>query len=333
LYIQTNRLRDAVTQAEDLLKVNPDNLDARRMLGRIYTRMAGENQTGRVDERYLKQAIEQFQKITEKDPKGIESFVMLGKLHSFSKNSLEAEKALNSALAIDPSNEDALTQLALLYANLGDTKRAIEKLKAVTEKAPNERILKILADQYVQLRDFKSAAEVLRKSLEIKPDDTAVARELAQALLYSDQVDEALALFQDLAKAEPKDPQIPLSLAEIYRSKRDLVKAREALNQAKALDPRGFEVRYQDIRLLIAEGKNTEAIAGLKAMLDDTASRSYSADQSRARATLLDEYGILLRGSEQYTQAIEAFKQMAALGGDHAKRATVQIIDTYRQSR
>src|SRR6185436_18354794 len=37
--------------------------------------------------------------------------------------------------------------------------------------------------------------------------------------------------------------------------------------------------------------------------------------------------------SEQYPQAIEAFKQMAALGGDHAKRATVQIIDTYRQSR
>ena len=33
LYIQTNRLADAVTQAEDMLKQNPDNLDARRMLG------------------------------------------------------------------------------------------------------------------------------------------------------------------------------------------------------------------------------------------------------------------------------------------------------------
>src|SRR5690349_20801959 len=69
LYIQTNRLRDAVTQAEDMLKQSPDNLEARRMLGRIYTRMAGENQSGRVDERYLKQAIEQFQKITDKDSK------------------------------------------------------------------------------------------------------------------------------------------------------------------------------------------------------------------------------------------------------------------------
>jgi tetratricopeptide (TPR) repeat protein len=333
LYIQTNRLRDAVTQAEERLKQSPDNLDARRMLGRIYTRMAGENQSGRVDERYLKQAVEQFQKVTEKDPKDVESLVMLGKLHSFSKNSIEAEKALNAALAVDPANEDALTQLALLYANLGDSKRAIEKLKAVTEKAPNDRVLKILADQYIQVRDFKSAAEVLKKALEMQPDNTAVARELAQALLYSDQVEEALALFEELAKAEPRDPQIPLSLAEIYRSKRDLKKAREALNQAKAIDPRGFEVRYQDVRLLVAEGKTSEAATALKAMIDETQRRNYSETEARARATLLDEYGILLRQSEQYPQAIEAFKQMGNLGGDHAKRSAVQIIDTYRQSK
>src|ERR1039458_4082537 len=36
LYIQTNHLRDAITQAEEMLKLNPDNVDARRMLGRIY---------------------------------------------------------------------------------------------------------------------------------------------------------------------------------------------------------------------------------------------------------------------------------------------------------
>ena len=36
LYIQTNHLRDAITQADEMLKLNPDNVDARRMLGRIY---------------------------------------------------------------------------------------------------------------------------------------------------------------------------------------------------------------------------------------------------------------------------------------------------------
>jgi tetratricopeptide (TPR) repeat protein len=295
--------------------------------------MAGDTQSGRVDERHVKNAIEQFQAITEKDPKDAESLVMLGRLYGFSNRSPEAEKAFNAALEADPNNEDALTQLALLYANLGDSKRAIEKLKAVTEKSPNERALIILADQYKQLRDFKSMAQVLQKAMEMQPDNPRIARELAQALLYSDQLDEALKLFEQLSGQEPKDPQIPLSIAEIYRAKRDLVKAREALNQAKSLDPRGMEVRYEDMRLLQAEGKTNEAMAALKGMIDDTARRSYSEGEARARASLLDEYGIMQRNAEQYAQAIETFKQMAALGNDQAKRSAVQIIDTYRQSR
>jgi len=91
LYIQTNRLADAVSQAEDMLKQNPENLDARRMLGRIYTRMIPENQPGRVDERYVRRAIEQYETITQKDPKDAESWVMLGRLYQVSNKSPEAE--------------------------------------------------------------------------------------------------------------------------------------------------------------------------------------------------------------------------------------------------
>ena len=42
LYIQAGRIKDAVTEAEDLLKQNPNNLDARRLLGRIYARLIGD---------------------------------------------------------------------------------------------------------------------------------------------------------------------------------------------------------------------------------------------------------------------------------------------------
>src|SRR5579862_1850343 len=93
LYIQTGRLRDATAQAEDMLKQNPDNLDARRMLGRIYTRGVGDTQSGKIDESQLKLAIEQYEKVTEKEPKDAESWVMLGRLYQVSNNSSEAEKS------------------------------------------------------------------------------------------------------------------------------------------------------------------------------------------------------------------------------------------------
>src|SRR5207302_7147480 len=44
LYIQSGRLREAVTEAEAALKQNPDDLNARRILARIYTRMISESQ-------------------------------------------------------------------------------------------------------------------------------------------------------------------------------------------------------------------------------------------------------------------------------------------------
>src|SRR5580698_7940943 len=73
LYIQSGRLKDAVTEAEDILKREPNNLDARRILGRIYTRMIGDSQQGKVNEEMLRAATEQYEKITAKDPKDIES--------------------------------------------------------------------------------------------------------------------------------------------------------------------------------------------------------------------------------------------------------------------
>src|SRR5579871_555348 len=56
LYIQSGRLKDAVTEAEDVLRQEPNNLDARRILGRIYTRMIGDSQAGKINEEMLRAA-------------------------------------------------------------------------------------------------------------------------------------------------------------------------------------------------------------------------------------------------------------------------------------
>jgi tetratricopeptide (TPR) repeat protein len=333
LYIQTNHLADAVSLAEDVLKQNPDNLDARRMLGRIYTRMIPENQPGRVDEKYVKSAIDQYLKITQKEPKDAESWVMLGRLYRVSNNSPDAEKAFNAALEADPTNEDALTGLASLYADLGDSRRAIEKLKVAAEKAPTERTLGILAEQYEQLNDYKDAAEVLKKLQEVAPDNPKIGRALARDLMYSDQLDEALKLFQQFTADEPRDWESELSIAEIYQAKHDLPKAREAMDKAKKAGPDNLEVRYQDARLLDAEGKKSEALAGLKSMLEDTRRRSYSEAEARARSRILDEYGILARNGGKTEDAVDSFRQLSALGGDYAPRGAVQVIETYRQAK
>jgi tetratricopeptide (TPR) repeat protein len=80
LYVQGNQLKSAVAEAEEILKQNPDNLAARRMLGRIYTRSIGDAQQGKINEDMVRKSIEQYQIITSKDPSDIESWLTLGRL-------------------------------------------------------------------------------------------------------------------------------------------------------------------------------------------------------------------------------------------------------------
>jgi tetratricopeptide (TPR) repeat protein len=333
LYVQTGRLRDAITEAEDLLKQKPDNLEARRMLGRIYTRLIGDSQQGKVAEGMLKNAIEQYKKITDADPSDVESWVMLGRLYRISRDSVEAEKAYNAAIKADPDNEDALTGLALLYSDLGDSKKAIEKLKAATDRNPNEHTLAALAGAYEQMRDYKTAVEVLKRALTVAPDSGRLKRGLAQDLFLSENFDDALKTYNDLATEDPKDAQIQLRIAEIYRQKRDFTKARDALNRAKRLDPDSIEVRYDEVNLLEAEGSADKAIAALQSILDDTARKNYSTPEAANRAMLLERLGILYRNANQYGKAVDAFRQIAALDSQASPRVSVQIIDTYRAAK
>ena len=330
LYIQSGRLKDAVSEAEDVLRKDPNNLDARRILGRIYTRMIGDTQQGKINEEMLRAATEQYQKITAKDPKDLESWLMLGRLYRTASNSVEAEKAYTQALTVDPNSEEALTGLAIVYSDVGDTRKAIEKLQAVTKTNPSPRTLAALASSYEQIHEYKSAAEVLRKALELDPENSRMKRGLARNLLFSGSLDESLKYYQEIAKEDPHDTEVQLRISEIYREKHDFAKAREVLNKAKAADPENLEVRYDEVNLLVVEGENQKAIDALKSLVKDTERKSYSESEKANRLNFLERLGELYRGANQYQPALDSFRQMLDLDPESGARAEVQIIETYR---
>jgi tetratricopeptide (TPR) repeat protein len=318
LYLEVRRPADGEALAEDLLKQNPDNLNARRMLGRIYLQLAsGTGRQPHTNEEYLKKAIEQYQIITQKEPKDAESWVMLGTLYDASSNSAEAQKAYETALKLEPDNEDALTKMADMYANRGDSAKAVELLRQLAEKNPSERTYRELAQRLEEGNDFKGAADALRKALELSPDDDRLQRGLADALLESNQLDEALPLYQQLAQDNPREAVYPMRIAMLYRLKHDLPKAQDYLDKAKKLATADdLDVRLEEVNLLSDQGKTPQAIAGLKSLLDDTSKRSYSAPEVQDRMGWLLRLVDLQRKAHQYDQALETVKQMAALDTD-----------------
>jgi len=65
LYVKTGRIRDAVLEAQDIIKRDPNNLEAHKLLGRIYLRSLGDMPGGSGSDNVLKLAIEQYERIVK----------------------------------------------------------------------------------------------------------------------------------------------------------------------------------------------------------------------------------------------------------------------------
>jgi tetratricopeptide (TPR) repeat protein len=333
LYVQSGQIRSAVNEFEESVKRNPDDVNARRILARLYTARIREGQQNRMNEEMLKQAIVQYEKVGEKTPGDVENWLMLGRLYKLAQNSVAAEGAYKKALAIQADNEDALTGLALVYSDLGDTASASQMLKKVSEKNPSLRTFMALAAAYEQMKEYRQAADAYKSALDLNKENTDLKRAYAEALYKADDYPTALKVFGELSAEDPKDLLAALRLSQIYRQQRDFKKATEFSKLANELDPHNLEIQYNEVSLLEAEGKQAEAIARLKEILGGMEKRPTSVGEKTNRVILLERLGVLYRLSEQTQNAVATFREIAELDADSAARAQAQIVDALRAGK
>lgn len=332
LYRMSGRIREAVDEAQNALKQNPDDLNARRVLAHIYTQEIGDAQANHIDEGMAHRAIEQYKLIAAKDPKDAESLVMLGRLDRLVGDSVGAEESFKAVLANDPDNEDAVTGLAAVYSERNDPKAAAALLEKLTSKNPSPRAMVALANSYEQMRQFGPAADAYAKALALDPSRVELKAALAQNQTNAGRYDDAIKTFQELAEDNPQEVLPYLGMAQIYREEKDYDQAERMIEKAKGLSPDNLDVQLEEVRLLDARGKVGDAIAVLKSVIGAT-SRRGGATSSQARAELLDSLGSLYRTDQQFDRAVATFREAAALNADSANREEGQIIETYRAQR
>lgn len=332
LYIQSGRLREAVLDAEAVLREKPDNVAARRILAYIYTRLIGDSHGQRINEEMLKKAIEQNEKIAELEPQDEKVQVVLGWLHKLNHESLKAEAAYKAALKLDPTDESAMFGLAAVYADLGDQRRASEVLSKAVGKNPTARGYTQLAETYEKMKDYGLAAENYRKALELSPHSTRVKESYAENLVMAGKVDDALKIYNEIAAENPEDYVANLRRSQILRDRGKLDEARTALDAAKEVAPDNLEVQYTNVNLLEAEGRRQDALDALTKILSTTRRLSYSSGEISNRSIFLERLGLMYRNMNRYKDAIDTFQRLADLDSKKDVRALAQIADTYRQA-
>jgi tetratricopeptide (TPR) repeat protein len=333
LYLAAGRVKDAVEEAQNALKANPNQINAHRVLAHIYRSQIGGDGQNRANEGMIKRALEQFQIIAEKDPKDIESLIMVGGLNRMLENSVDAEAAFKKALVLEPDNEDALVGLAGVYGERGDNKASTELLERLATKNPSGRAYAMLGQNYESMKEYSLAADAFQKAFELEPGQLEFKAAEAHDRVEAGQFDQAVKIYQEIADAKPLEAGPYISMAEIRQQQRNLEEARRLIDKAKEIDKYSAEVRRADAVLLAEEGKFPEAIAAIKGLLDMTAKPNYDPNQRNVRAGLFYLMGRFYRSNEQYDQAVDSFKQMTTLDPDEAADAAAQIIETHREAK
>jgi tetratricopeptide (TPR) repeat protein len=336
LYAKTGRIRDAVVEAQDIIKRDPTNLAARKLLGSIYLRSLGDVQSGHgSSDNILKLATEQYEQIIKLEPDNVDDHLLLGRLYRLNNDLQKAEGEFKIAVKMDPASEEAVTTLAILYSEEGDTNRAVETLSSVPDATRSAKLYSALGYTYEQQKQYKKAIDSYRRAILLDRDNLDAIRGLAQNLMNDGQTDAALEQYKIIADANPEDAETYIRMAEIYRKSGKFDQALDALKKAETMVSDSMEVPYNIAAVYQAQGRYDEAIQVLQDLLKKTAKAdsAYSQSEKNNRTVFLERLGTIYRDNNNDPLAIETFRKMLTLGDDNAERGYQQIIDTYREAK
>lgn len=333
MYWKAQRVHEAVTEAQEILKRDPDDVPTRRLLGRIYLRSLGDLSSNAQSE-VAQRAIEQYREVFRLDPTDTESALWLSRLYRLRNEHDKAEDVLRSVLKQDPENEAAVEQLTQLLLDEGKSADAVSLLERITNRATSPALLDLLGDAYTQTHDLSKAEEAYRKAADLDPSELSHLRGLGQTLLSEEKYSDALTVYQKLSDLMPDDSDVYLRLAQIYRELHQLDKAEECLLKARQYAPGSLEVMYNEAMLYEAQGRYEDAIR----VLSDAATglKSQSAvlpSRRRSLAILYQQLGQLYREVQNYQAAVYTFEELGHLGDEEDRRARMLIMDTYRAAK
>lgn len=349
MYWKAQRLRDAIEEAQQILKRDPNDVPTRRLLGRIYLRSLGGMSTtltmggGEASPQQalpnqaeiIKHAIEQYREIRRLDPADTESALWLARLYRLQNSHDKAEEVLRGILKTDPENEQAVEQMAQLLLDQGKAAEAVTLLEGITRKGtPSAAMFDLLGDAYTQTKDLAKAEQAYRKAVELDPAEISHQRSLGQTLMAEEKYQDALKVYEKIADAESDDPDSYLRLAQVYRELHQLDKAEENLLQARRRAPGSIEVIYNEAMLYESQGRFEDAIRVLSDAVSGIKNQATPPPSNRRALTILyQQLGQLYREVQNYQAAIYSFQEMQRLGDEEDRRARLLILDTYRAAK
>ena len=139
-----------------------------------------------------------------------------------------AEATLKHAVTLDPSNAEALYQLADVTASLGRVEQGVSMMRKALLLEPLNASFHFYAGSFLlAIGKYAEAERETRRAIELEPGAEGFGSQLAFALMGQGRFDQAV----DAAKADPNDNDRLQALATIWYARGDKLEAQKALDE------------------------------------------------------------------------------------------------------
>jgi tetratricopeptide (TPR) repeat protein len=229
-----------------------------------------------------------FSGLTTKTPAYLPAWLGLAEVALAEKKLDDCATALNQALAEDPDNADAQVLQARLDLARSDTGKATSELERlvklypqasrihyqlalayVVDNQPNKALNQshealdldphlieaafLLAQLELKTGDTDSAVDLLKQFVANQPYFTQAKLLLAEAYRIQNNFNDALALYQQLEQAFPKNPQFPVLAGATFVQQLNETAARQEFNRALQIEPNNEDALEELAQLDLAD--------------------------------------------------------------------------------
>ena len=334
MYWKAQRVHDAVAEAQEILKRDPNQVSTLRLLARIYLRSLGDLNANGGQSEIAGRAIEQYKEIYRLEPSDTESALWLARLYRLRNEHDKAGEVLRGILKSDPDDEPAIEQLTQLLLDEGKSPEAVALLEGMTSHTPSPVLLDLLGDAYTQTRELPKAEQAYRRASELDPSELNHLRGLGQTLMAEEKYSDALPVYQKLIDLMPDDADNYLAISQVYRELQQLDRAEENLLKARQYAPGDVKIMYNEAMLYQAQGRYEDAIRVLSDAISGVKGQSaVMPSRRRSLAVLYQQLGQLYRDRQSYQAAAYTYEELGHLGDEEDRRARLLLMDTYQEAR